>query len=700
MERSGDATCSFCGRSLHPRSECPARASLCNHCRKKGHFAEVCSSRKAKPTKLAATRLDTGVVPENTKYVDVTVDNYTASFKVDSDAEVSAVPEGFPTVPPQLDKVDNQLTAPGSQPLRVLGSYVAQFLWKGKTSAQRLYAVQSLSTPLLGFPALQALDGVRFLGGVGTPPPQHHAELFKGFGMQYLPGKLLATVSAVSRIPPKVSSPLNTVELFATEVIKNASSTLPLTRQDIERAQSMDGAASIRVLEAVGGSEDGSVVRTRSGRRVVPIIIISFRGLSSRASSSRVPRDCKRTVCKRKERGTLPKASACENFSHRPSSFFFACLHLHVPRPAPPAMWTTAELLPRSAFPGGGVEGYDLNAVRSVRFLEARSTRLQANFATTDVRACVVEQVYLARVWDQVFSTIVDALKSSDRRRYETSAAERDVDRSDGNGAQITFGTVDLDFVEVFRISASRRRETCPVYTLRGVPSGRPNHYANSPSTGYLQRHPGLSAVTLSRRGLRLREPRVQPPRMTRREQALFGGSFASIQRRNTGPPSASPQRRHVDNQVRPGRVVARIRGTRRALKVRVSEEATECEVVPVKVLALGCLLGYNTFVAHFDSASVCFHLRCVPRVFRVFVNVVVPRRGMLSDAVRRRRPEGPRLAPVLSIGTTTRPRSQPPRSGRTAARSRGGESGYRLLGPGRGRSSRRPCHCLCLLKR
>ncbi|XP_049514271.1 uncharacterized protein LOC125941310 [Dermacentor silvarum] len=215
----------------------------------------------------------------------------------------------------------------------------------------------------------------------------------------------------------------------------------------------------------------------------------------------------------------------------------------------------------------------------------------QANFATTDVRACVAEQVYLARVWDQVFSTIVDALKSSDRRRYETSAAERDVDRSDGNGAQITFGTVDLDFVEVFRISASRRRETCPVYTLRGVPSGRPNHYANSPSTGYLQRHPGLSAVTLSRRGRRLREPRVQPPRMTRREQALFGGSFASIQRRNTGPPSASPQRRHVDNQVRPGRVVARIRGTRRALKVRVSEEATECEVVPVKVLALGWLL-------------------------------------------------------------------------------------------------------------
>ncbi|KAH7937734.1 hypothetical protein HPB49_015155 [Dermacentor silvarum] len=92
----------FCGRSLHPRSECPARALLCNHCRKKGQFAVVCRSRKAKPTKLDTTCLHTVVVPENAKYVDVTVHNYTVAFKVDSGSEVSAVPEGFPTVPPHL----------------------------------------------------------------------------------------------------------------------------------------------------------------------------------------------------------------------------------------------------------------------------------------------------------------------------------------------------------------------------------------------------------------------------------------------------------------------------------------------------------------------------------------------------------------------------------------------------------------------
>lgn len=207
-EFSGAATCSFCGRSPHPRSECPARASLCNYCRKKGHFAEVCRSRKAKATKLATIHLHTVVAPEHAKYVDVTVNDYTASFKVDSGAEVSAVPADFPAVPLQLDKVDNLLTGPGGQPLHVLGSYVAQLLWKGKGCAQRLYVVQSLTTPLLGFPALQALEVIRFLGDVATPPPKHHAELFKGLGtlkdeyqIRLKPDAVPFSLSAPRRVP-------------------------------------------------------------------------------------------------------------------------------------------------------------------------------------------------------------------------------------------------------------------------------------------------------------------------------------------------------------------------------------------------------------------------------------------------------------------------------------------------------------------
>ena len=39
-------SCWFCGKSRHPRSECPAREALCQSCKRKGHFAIVCMSKK------------------------------------------------------------------------------------------------------------------------------------------------------------------------------------------------------------------------------------------------------------------------------------------------------------------------------------------------------------------------------------------------------------------------------------------------------------------------------------------------------------------------------------------------------------------------------------------------------------------------------------------------------------------------------
>nr|XP_050024392.1 uncharacterized protein K02A2.6-like [Dermacentor andersoni] len=182
-ERSREpSTCEFCGRAPHRRSDCPARRSTCNFCKKKGHFAEVCRSRKFKQYKLSSVHLNAVATPASAKFVDVTVDDYTAQFKFDSDAEASAVPSDFPTLPAKLDQVDTLLTGPGGQPLRVLGSYVARLQWQGKTSCQRLYVIQSLTVPLLGLPALQALQVVRFLDQLKTSKATLHAELFNGLG--------------------------------------------------------------------------------------------------------------------------------------------------------------------------------------------------------------------------------------------------------------------------------------------------------------------------------------------------------------------------------------------------------------------------------------------------------------------------------------------------------------------------------------
>nr|XP_037290211.1 uncharacterized protein LOC119185220 [Rhipicephalus microplus] len=96
------STSEFCDRAPHPRSNCPARNSVCNFCKKKGHFAEVCRARQAKQ-KLGSIQLQAVGTPTAAKFVDITVDNYTAQFKVDSGAEVSAVPSDFPALPAKLD---------------------------------------------------------------------------------------------------------------------------------------------------------------------------------------------------------------------------------------------------------------------------------------------------------------------------------------------------------------------------------------------------------------------------------------------------------------------------------------------------------------------------------------------------------------------------------------------------------------------
>ncbi|XP_072142128.1 uncharacterized protein [Dermacentor andersoni] len=142
----------------------------------------LCRSRKFKQCKLSSVHLHAVATPASTKFVDVTVDDYTAQFKVDSRAEVSAVPSDFPTLPAKLDQVDTLLTGPGGQPLRVLGLYVARLQWQGKTSCQLLYVIQSPTVPLLGLPALQALQVVRFLDQLKTSKAALPAELFNGLG--------------------------------------------------------------------------------------------------------------------------------------------------------------------------------------------------------------------------------------------------------------------------------------------------------------------------------------------------------------------------------------------------------------------------------------------------------------------------------------------------------------------------------------
>lgn len=183
--------CIYCGRSSHPRSECPANRAACNLCHKKGHFAAVCRARKGKlsSVELAAVSARGGA---RSKFVEVKVNGLALNFKVDSGAEVSVVPSTFSGIPAHLQRPDGELTGPGGHPLEVLGTFMASLSWKDKCVKQELYVVRSQTVPLLGFPAIQALGVVKFVDHIPEVPLQQAgvavpSELFQGLGE--LPGE-------------------------------------------------------------------------------------------------------------------------------------------------------------------------------------------------------------------------------------------------------------------------------------------------------------------------------------------------------------------------------------------------------------------------------------------------------------------------------------------------------------------------------
>nr|XP_050043744.1 uncharacterized protein K02A2.6-like [Dermacentor andersoni] len=61
------------------------------------------------------------------------------------------------------------------------------------------------------------------------------------FRMLHVPGKLLATADTLSRITYKPPTPLDTIELFAAQVVGCTSEVLPLSPKDVRQTQESDG---------------------------------------------------------------------------------------------------------------------------------------------------------------------------------------------------------------------------------------------------------------------------------------------------------------------------------------------------------------------------------------------------------------------------------------------------------------------------
>ncbi|XP_037555124.1 uncharacterized protein K02A2.6-like [Dermacentor silvarum] len=83
------------------------------------------------------------------------------------------------------------------------------------------------------------------------------------FRMLHVPGKLLSTADTLSRITHKAPTPLDTIELFAAQVVGCTSEVLPLSPKDVRQAQESDGECKALVSYCQHGLPQNSKIPLR-----------------------------------------------------------------------------------------------------------------------------------------------------------------------------------------------------------------------------------------------------------------------------------------------------------------------------------------------------------------------------------------------------------------------------------------------------
>ena len=253
--------CIRCGRGRHPKANCPARNATCHNCRKEGHFASQCLSKRRGPhDKQVDSMQDSKPVPSQDAvqsdddeyltdevYIDSVVDNrekcWTADllvgqtevkFKLDTGAEVTAISERtYKTLvnPSPLEPTSLALFGPGRAPLNIVGQFSSSLAYNGRTSQHIVFVIKSLQNNLLGFPAIVALEMAVRMDAIQTPESKSYHEsivssypsLFDGLGqlgdpyeIKLLPDSKPHALYTPRRVPlplrEKVKEELNRME--------------------------------------------------------------------------------------------------------------------------------------------------------------------------------------------------------------------------------------------------------------------------------------------------------------------------------------------------------------------------------------------------------------------------------------------------------------------------------------------------------
>ncbi len=182
--------CGRCGKpQTHSLNNCPARDAECRTCKKKGHFAAVCKTKK-KIDEIyqgdEAESIETvflGVVKsENSTDVwqrPIIINGKQIIFKLDTGAVVTAIPERLYSKRSHgiLSPPTKKLCGPSNKPIPVRGQFDASLNHQGKIIKHPVFVIPRLVIPLLGLPAIKELNLLHTVDVIQTSEP-NYKELF------------------------------------------------------------------------------------------------------------------------------------------------------------------------------------------------------------------------------------------------------------------------------------------------------------------------------------------------------------------------------------------------------------------------------------------------------------------------------------------------------------------------------------------
>ena len=192
--------CTRCGYKWHKNfSDCPAKNEECLSCHKVGHFQSVCRQKDKKKVRhvrdsdsddehvFLGNINEVNDVKSDDWHTELLVDGKNVRFRIDTGADVTVVPDSYFKSTDKLQKTDKKLYGPGGSKIEVVGVHKASMETKKQNSKtmQDLYVVRGLKKPLLGRPAIQALDLLQRINAVSSStvePKKEFPELWQGLG--------------------------------------------------------------------------------------------------------------------------------------------------------------------------------------------------------------------------------------------------------------------------------------------------------------------------------------------------------------------------------------------------------------------------------------------------------------------------------------------------------------------------------------